>query len=144
MKHFKLMKFAFLFMLVTVFTSCEKEEANEPATIESQIIGLWTGSEFYEDGQLSEFNDFFLISTMEFKADGTGTSTSPFGAQPLTWSYDETNKKLRIETEAIDLGDGISIEASIIEGAEITKIDGSNLWYSYSDEGVTIEERYTK
>lgn len=145
MKQLKLVPLAMLLSLFVVFTSCEKDEETTPVTVESQLIGNWSGSEFYEDGVLSPFNEFFKSgSSIEFKADGTGNSVSLFGTQALTWSYNETNNTLKIEMEALDLGEGLTLDASIIENAEITKIDASNLWYSYDDEGVIIEERYTK
>jgi hypothetical protein len=146
MKNFKFPVIA-LISLFAVFNSCEKDDTTEQIddqSIEAKITAVWTGSEFYEDGQLSAFNDFFIMSSIEFKADGTGTSTIFLGSQPLTWSYDKTTERLRLETETVDLGDGITLEGSVIEGAEIIKLDASNLWFSYEDEGIEIEERYTK
>jgi len=145
MKHLKLLQLVVFISVFAVFTSCEKDDESEPKTIEAQLVGNWSGDEYYEDGQLSELNEFFkLMSTIEFNEDGTGSTSSLLGSQPLTWSYDETTEKLRIETETVDMGEGVTIEGKIIEGAEITKIDASNLWFTYQEDGITVEERYKK
>ena len=61
-------------------------------------IGKWTGSEFYENDELSDMNDLFKTFTMEMNEDGTGKSITPFGSQPMYWSYNESKEELRIET----------------------------------------------
>lgn len=151
MRKISLVKFfalAAISMSLVFATSCDKEDESAPVTIEAQLLGTWTGDEYYEDGQLSQYNDFFKISSIEFNEGGTGEEISLFGVQPLTWSYDDATEKLRIETETVEDEDedGItfSVEGSIIEGAEITKIDASNLWFTHQDEGVTVEQRYKK
>ncbi|MEN8139412.1 MAG: hypothetical protein ABFR62_13380 [Bacteroidota bacterium] len=145
MKFLKLTQLVVLISLFAAFTSCDKdEEVNEPKSIEELLAGKWIGNEFYEDGVLSQFNDIFKMSFIEFKTDGSGIYESPFGLQPLIWSYDNTTEKLRIESEVVDDGSGFTIDADIIEGAEIIKIDNSTLWYTYESDGVVIEERYNK
>ena len=144
MQNFKLIQFIAFFAIVVVFSSC-KEEEPAPPTIESQLIGVWTGDEFYEDGLLSEWNDVFKLSTIEFLENGTGNSIMLFGEQTTTWSYDATTKKLTIIYDEYIPEDGsifsISADTTV---ADITKIDDSNLWITSQDEGVTIEERYVK
>lgn len=145
MKLFKFTQLVILISLFTAFTSCEKDDDNDtPKSVEEQLAGLWNGDEFYEDDVLDPWNDLFKASTIEFKANGSGTTVSLFGAQPFTWSYDESTEKLRIETEAIDDGNGVTVEAHLIEAAEIIKIDASNLWYTYEEDGAVIEIHYKK
>jgi len=138
------MPFLAILSFALVFTSCKKDEDNGPATVESQIVGKWTGSEAYEDGALSDYNELFKMSTMEFKADGTGSSVSFMGTQAMKWSFDNSTQKLKIITEELVLSEGVTLDADTTENIAITKIDASNLWLSYDDEGTACEEKYTK
>jgi len=146
MKFYRLMPFLAILSFALVFTSCKKDEDNGPAkdSVEAQIVGTWTGSEYYEDGTLSQLNELFGLSSMEFKADGTGSSVSFMGTQAMKWSYDNSTQKLKIITEELVLGEGVTLEADTTENIAITKIDASNLWLSYDDEGTACEEKYTK
>jgi hypothetical protein len=144
MKKFKLIQFFALISLVAFFSSCNKDEENEPVTIESQLVGTWKGDVYYEDGELSDFSDFMKLSSYDFKEDGTGTSTfTGFGSQPLTWSYNTTTEKLTISAELVDLGNNAFMDGFTYVG-DITKIDASNFWFSFQDAGKEIEERYVK
>ncbi len=145
MKYLNVLQLVVIVSLIGVFSSCKKDNNNDNTpSVESQLVGKWTGDEYYEDGVLSDFNSFFQLGSIEFKADGTGTSTSFLGAQPFTWSYDAATEKLSMQMQAVDLGGGLSIDASVIEGAEITKIDASSLWYTYKSDSLTVEEHYKK
>ncbi len=133
----KFQKFAVLgIVLLLLFSvSCSK--------VENKLEGTWTGSEMYEDGVLSQFNDLFKTSKLQLDEEGTGTLSSAFGEQPLTWSYDKSNEILTTITTEVDIGDGVTM-LGITTVATITKIDGANLWLEYTDDGVKVEARYTK
>ena len=126
-----------LFLAVALISSCKEEEP----TVESQLVGVWTGDEFHVNGDLSQFNDLFKAFKLSFEQGGTGVENS-FGTIPFAWTYDDTSKKLTITKEEVDLG-GITYDLVIV--ADITKLDETNLWFSYSDSvGDVIEERYLK
>ncbi|MDH5399300.1 MAG: hypothetical protein OEX02_14210 [Cyclobacteriaceae bacterium] len=128
--------------IVLVFTTaCNKEDA-EP-TVESQLIGSWTADSYYYDGEFWEYYDIFP-TVNEYKEDGTGVSTiTGLGEQQFTWSYDATTEKLTINMAFTDFGGGVTSQETTIVG-DITKLDATNLWYTYQDAGVTAEERFVK
>ena len=128
-------------MVLVFTTACNKEDA-EP-TVESQLIGSWTADSYYYDGEFWEYYDIFP-TVNEYKEDGTGVSTiTGLGEQQFTWSYDATTEKLTINMAFTDFGGGVTSQETTIV-ADITKLDATNLWYTYQDAGVTAEERFVK
>jgi len=142
MNKFNLIK-VFTLALVVVFLSSCKDDEVAPASVESQLIGTWMGDEYYEDGELSDWNAIFKAYTIDFLEDGTGEELSVFGTQSLTWSYEATTEKLTIITADLDTGDGLVILGDTIV-ADIVQLDDVSLWFKYNDGQMDIEERYRK
>lgn len=107
------------------------------------MIGLWQGSEFYTNDTLDEANDLFKTFTMRIEAGGTGTQTVLGYAQPFNWTYNEDSKTLHIETEDYDAGDGVTINGDTLD-VNVTLIDKEALWFTYTDEDYTIEQRWVR
>jgi len=87
------------------------------------------------------FNELFKEFTIQFNEDGTGVYNS-FASQTLTWTYDNKSNILHIETMLYDDG-MISIEGKVID-ATITELDKEILWFTHTDDGDFIEQRYKK
>jgi len=144
MNKFRLIKVLTLAFTVVILSACNKtEEVIDQLTGATELLGIWTGSGYYWDGTYSDLYDV-LPTTYEYKVDGTGgINMSGIGTQPFTWTHDVATGKLTITKEAVDYGGGVTSPADTID-AVITKLDATNLWYTYQESGSTVEERFIK
>ncbi len=133
-----------IFLLAAIigigFTSCKKEETNNPSgnqTTEEKIIGIWMGDEqiisIVAPPPVGTQSQTMYISylNVEFKSDGTAVADSA-GVAPETvnWSVN-SNNELNLDGEVF----------------EIMKLDASNFHFGYSESdtigGVPVESSVT-